>query len=117
MSLTIKVKIDDADLERLATLIARKLNAPRTSNPSRSPELGPASLADDNPLTGSDKHYGYRFGCDGLLSRVEVARILGRSTRTIDRMIAEGTLRRGKDGRAVSVCRRSIDEYLRSIQE
>ena len=73
----------------------------------------------NNKLTGADAEYGYRFGCDGMMSLSDACDHLGRSRWTIGRLVERGVLRRGKDPQTqrVSICRRSIREYIASIQE
>lgn len=70
----------------------------------------------------SDEMFGYIFGCDGLMSMDEVCTFLGKDVAhdTVDRLIAENKLRagnlRGKRGR-VRICRRSLMEYVSSIEK
>lgn len=66
----------------------------------------------------ADEHYGYEFGCDGLLSVSEVEERLGVSRSTIWRMCNDGTLRKGKDEarRMVRICKRSVLEYIKSLE-
>lgn len=53
-------------------------------------------------LVGSRQPVGY-------ISRAEAARLLGVSTQTIDRLIADGVLEARKVGRRVTILRQSID--------
>ncbi|QDT94196.1 helix-turn-helix domain-containing protein [Gimesia algae] len=68
-------------------------------------------------LAGSDEDYGYKFGCDGLLSIKKAASILGIHANTVRRCCEDGRLRGGKfpvadggetgNGKRV-VCARSV---------
>ncbi|MFG0332543.1 MAG: helix-turn-helix transcriptional regulator [Maioricimonas sp. JB049] len=83
-----------------------------------------ADVRCDGDLAGvewseSDQYYGYQFGCDGLLTVREVEDLLRVSRSTIWRMCADGTLRKGRDEarRKVRICRRSVSEYIKSLEE
>ncbi|QDU82633.1 hypothetical protein Pla110_43940 [Polystyrenella longa] len=61
--------------------------------------------------------HGYEFGCEGVVPIKEAAKIIGASLHTVRRRVDEEQLRMGKDGsRRTVICRRSIREYLRSIE-
>jgi len=77
-------------------------------------------------LEGSDKKYGYVFGCEGFMSMNEVSEELGLHRNSISRRIEDGRLRGGKhpgpDGKKrknslVAICRRSVREYKKQVQE
>jgi hypothetical protein len=65
--------------------------------------------------------WGYDFGAEGVLDMDEAARLAGCSTQTLWRLREKNALRIGKHlgnirkGKAV-VCRRSLSEYLKSIE-
>lgn len=61
--------------------------------------------------------WGYEFGVDGVVTMSEAMTLLALSHDTIKRRAAEGRLRIGRDGGHVKVCRRSISDYLRQIEE
>ena len=70
----------------------------------------------------AEKRWGYPFGERGILPIGEAAKLLGMSERTVERRIAEGYLRRGyaKPGVPQSgsvICRRSLMDYLASLEK
>ena len=74
--------------------------------------------ATNNNLNEADRKYGYRFGCDGLMSIEETCEFLNISRWTLNARIDAGHIRKGKhlDGRAVVICRRSVQEYLSRLE-
>ena len=71
--------------------------------------------------TPAEKRWGYRFGERGVVPIAEAASLLGKSERTVERRIEQGYLRRGyaKPGvpqSGIVVCRRSLDDYLASLE-
>lgn len=68
-------------------------------------------------LAGADEEHGYRFGCDGLVTRTNAAMFLDKSPRTIDRYLAEGLLRGRRDPNTgkVSICRKSMMVYIDNL--
>ena len=77
-------------------------------------------------LTGADADYGYRFGCDGLVSLPKAARILDVHENTIRNYCEQGLLRKGKrplpsgeksKNSKTVVCRRSLDRYIEMTKE
>lgn len=61
--------------------------------------------------------WGYEFGCDGIVSIREAAKMLGGvSLTTVYRRISEGLLRHGVDGGRAIICRRSLTEYIASLE-
>jgi hypothetical protein len=67
----------------------------------------------------TDKRYGYRFGCDGLMSFTEAREFLGRISKdTLYRKIHAGLIRKGThtDGRRAVICRRSVLEYVSKLE-
>jgi hypothetical protein len=77
-----------------------------------------ATRSYDAPVTESDRHYGYRLGCDGYESKFAVASRVGVSDRTVQRWCEAGLVRFIKlddDKRGgVRICTRSVTEYLAS---
>lgn len=68
--------------------------------------------------TDSDRSWGYRFGCDGIVSLADAAVMLaGVSTRTVERRIVDGLLRPGKLGGRLVICRRSLNEYISTLEK
>jgi hypothetical protein len=71
----------------------------------------------DTELTDADRRAGYRFGCDGLLDFEAASKLLGgASISTIERRIADGKIRAGREGRRVVICRRSLTEYIAGLE-
>lgn len=77
-------------------------------------------------LTGSDADYGYRFGCDGVVSFKKAAADLGVHHNTISNMCDDGRLRPGtrlgKNGEKSQkgnrvVCVRSLNNYIDKIKD
>ena len=73
-------------------------------------------------LIGSDAEYGYKFGCDGLMSLKQAAGELGIHKNSVVRFCDDGRLRGGKlpvankdkdekKGKRV-VCRRSVQNLI-----
>lgn len=67
-------------------------------------------------LTGADQEWGFRFGVDGVLSVREVLKHLSIGRTKLYELFDERKLRRGHIGKKVVVCRRSIQEYLKTIE-
>lgn len=70
-------------------------------------------------MTDADKKYGYEFGCDGLASPEEACELIaGICKDTLYQLCNEGKLRKGKmpERRTVGICRRSIRDYIRSME-
>ncbi len=68
----------------------------------------------------TDQRYGYEFGCDGLVSVQKARDLLADcSADTIKRLCGEGKLRKGKmpGRRTKGICRRSIMEYIKTMEE
>ncbi len=68
----------------------------------------------DPSMTESDAAWGYKFGCEGLRTVVDVAEFLGVSRQTVYRYINENRIRKGKAGK---ICFRSVREYAHSLEE
>ncbi len=67
--------------------------------------------------TPADKKHGYEFGCDGVMDYATAAEKLGVSKRTIERYAEQGRFRSGKHpGSKSVVCRRSINEYMATLE-
>lgn len=70
----------------------------------------------------ANKKFGYVFGCDGVVDYKGASRLLGVSSRdTIRGMADRGLIRKGqhtgKSNAKAAFCRRSILEYLASIEQ
>jgi hypothetical protein len=71
------------------------------------------------PLAGADKQYGFRFGCDGLMSVPQAREFLGDiSKHTLYRKIRAGLIRKGNigEGGRTVICRRSVIEYIATME-
>lgn len=67
--------------------------------------------------TPADRRFGYPFSVNGLMSQEEAAKHLGGlSHDTLHRLYVDGKIRKGKHERKIVYCRRSIEEYGRSIE-
>lgn len=80
----------------------------------------------EEKLTASDEQYGYRYGCEGIISIQGAAKFIGVHENTIRRLCNDGFLRKGKRPygtenkeklKRVVVCRRSLREYVESTEE
>lgn len=69
-----------------------------------------------NALQGADKQWGFKFGVDGLLTIEQTQTFLGVSQRTVYRLINDRSLRRGYVRKKPVICRRSVAEYLRTVE-
>jgi hypothetical protein len=75
-------------------------------------------------VKAAGQEFEWAFGCDGLLTLEEACDLLRVSRNTLDRLCAEKYLRKGKSPRhdprnkatRVYICRRSLNEYLRSME-
>lgn len=77
-----------------------------------------ATTATNEELTGEDKQYGWRFGCDGTMKLQDAIRFIGVSERTVWRLIEEGKLRkRVLRSKVAIICRRSIQSYFDSLPD
>ncbi len=75
-------------------------------------------VGSDGP-TEADEKFGYEFGCDGLVSRDEACQLLGGvSVDTLEDLYRENKIRKGKmpGRRVVGICRRSLRNYIRSME-
>lgn len=88
-----------------------------------------AKKSDTSNWSLADKRYGWQFGVDGTVNSCEAARMLGKSQPWISEILNSDSrktpggrgypIRAGKsteDGRAWSVCVRSINEYMTQRQ-
>lgn len=77
------------------------------------------STAAEN-LTGADAEWGYRFGCDGVLGTAAACDFMSTSRWTLERLVDAGQIRKGKadngPGGAVKFCRRSLKDYLATLE-
>jgi len=65
----------------------------------------------------ADEKHGYEFGCDGVLDVSEAGEKLGVCERTVWNYINQERFRHGRhpDGKKI-ICRRSLTEYIRSLE-
>jgi excisionase family DNA binding protein len=77
---------------------------------------GKGSHMNKTALTGADKTWGFLFGVDGLLTLDQAQGFLGVSQRTVYRLLDDGVLRRGKVRGKVVICKRSVLEYLKTVE-
>lgn len=75
----------------------------------------------NDELTGADAKHGYRFGCDGVVDLATACDLLGLSSKsTVTEYGKRGFIRIGKHKAGPSaksaVCRRSIAEYLATLE-
>ena len=70
--------------------------------------------ATERPRTPADEQYGYAFGCDGMVSVKSAMAFLDVGRSTIYRLIDKGSLRKGRIGPTVRICRRSLVNYATS---
>jgi hypothetical protein len=90
------------------------------AKPNRKTQMsrGRSSTVDREVLTGADAAWGFRFGCDGTMTRSKTAAFLGVSLATIDRKLTAGVFRKGKDPDTGStlICKRSVMTYLERLE-
>lgn len=60
--------------------------------------------------------YGYPFGVDGVVGVDTASALLDCHRTTLYRLSRQGHIRRGKLNRRARFCRRSITDYLRSLE-
>jgi excisionase family DNA binding protein len=65
----------------------------------------------------ADEQYGSEFGCDGIIRIQEAAAKLTVGKRTVYNLLREGKLRKGKINRRTVVCQRSLQDYIKSLEE
>lgn len=71
-----------------------------------------------------DRKWGWEFGEDGLMTPDEACDLIGCGRTKLDQLLADRVLRKGKDpnfnpnskGTRVKICRRSVREYIRSME-
>ena len=80
----------------------------------------------EEQLTGTDAEYGYRFGCEGLVTLKHVAEFLDIHENTVRQLCRDGFLRKGKrpykgakadQHKRVVVCRQSLLKFVEQTQE
>ena len=67
-------------------------------------------------MSPAERKFGYPFGVDGVIGRKQAEQLLACHTATLYRLCQKGIVRRGRLGGRARFCRRSITEYLRSIE-
>jgi excisionase family DNA binding protein len=66
----------------------------------------------------ADEMFGYTFGVDGVMKMSAACEFLDVSRATIDRLAESNKIRIGKIGNGqVRICRRSINDYVRSLEK
>jgi hypothetical protein len=69
-------------------------------------------------LNEADAKWGYRFGIDGVVSIEQAQSALANASRnSINRRIADGLLRTGKDVGRVVICKRSLTNYIAGLEK
>lgn len=67
--------------------------------------------------TAVERKWGFAFGVDGLMNLEEARQHLGNMSRkTVDRLAEACHIRRGKVGARVVFCRRSVVEYVKTVE-
>lgn len=64
----------------------------------------------------ADDAHGYAFGVDGVVGAETAAALLDCHRTTLYRLCKQGHIRRGKLNKRARFCRRSIADYLRSLE-
>ena len=88
-----------------------------------------AKKIDTKDWSDTDRRYGWKFGCDGLVSSVEAAQIIGKSQPWISAILNSETrkrvngrgfpIRAARDAecsRLWRICVRSLNEYIAKRQ-
>lgn len=75
------------------------------------------NTADTQLVSPSDVDWGYRFGIDGVMSMGTACELLDVSRETVRRRAGEGRLRMGHDGGRVKICRRSLLDYIKQLED
>jgi len=69
----------------------------------------------------ADLKWGFEFGIEGVMTTKDVCGFLSTNRTTLSRLVDEGRLRKGKRGENIKsrsvYCRRSVREYVRSLEE
>lgn len=83
-----------------------------------------ATAERNETVSAVDQDWGWEFGCEGLMTLDDACEMLSVSRNTLDRLCTEKFLRKGKSPRhdpknkatRVYICRRSVREYMRSME-
>lgn len=68
--------------------------------------------------SAADEQWGYKFGCDGLLTVDAAGEFLSISGRTLDRLSVQGKIRKGRFPSNVrAFCKRSVIDFAQSLEE
>jgi hypothetical protein len=70
----------------------------------------------ETKLSGADKSWGFRFGVDGVVSVRDAIRHLSIGRTKLYELFDAGLLRRGHVGTKVVICKRSMSEYLKTVE-
>lgn len=67
-------------------------------------------------ISAASRQFGYTFGDEGVVTMKEACRLLGMCRDTVKLKAAAGQIRIGSDGGRIKLCRRSIREYLATLE-
>lgn len=73
-------------------------------------------IAATDRKNAADEHFGYPFGVDGVCSLETAKSLLDCHHATLYRLVKRGILRHGHLGGRARFCRRSINDYLKSLE-
>jgi len=66
----------------------------------------------------ADESHGYKFGVDGLLTPEDAGKYLAVSGRQLDRLAADGKIRKGLMPSGVRrFCKRSVENFAQSLEK
>lgn len=69
-------------------------------------------------VSDAASQWGYDFGVDGVLAPEDASQLMGKCCeRTLQRRVIDGKIRRGKEGARVVYCKRSVMDYLASLEQ
>lgn len=73
-------------------------------------------VAANEKTSPAEEAYGYPFGVDGVVNKTTAQELLACHHATLYRLCKKGLIRRGRLGGRARFCRRSITNYLRTIE-
>lgn len=73
-------------------------------------------IAEKSKTGPADLKWGYPFGVDGVVGSEAAAALLDCHRTTLYTLCNDGKIRRGKLNNRAKFCRRSITDYLRSLE-
>ena len=74
------------------------------------------SITTEDDISPAERKFGYPFGVDGVVGRKQAEHLLACHTATLYRLCKRGMIRRGRLGSRARFCRRSIGDYLRTLE-